>query len=1233
MNDEQFPPTHWSLILDQDGRREECLEELARNYWQPVKRIFLKMDIADQDAEDLVVAHRRGIIHRDIKPANILMADGDTPILADFGIARLFAEDVTQTIYWQGTLSYMAPEQLKERKPDTRSDIYSLGATLYQMLTGNPPFHQVNFYELPQQIIAGNLEEPQFGRPQVPSDLNAICLKCMHTDPNNRYQSAQELVQDLSDFLAGRPVTARRLGLVNRTWKLMRRHKVVVIPVVLVVTTIMVGAVVSLILLVRTRQALERSHYFLGRVLLAKAGALQQQKKIFAARMLAARAIGFHGFGGPRSGYPMLLPFHSQEFHQARRLAMDSDEYRMCRQWQLPAAVQCCRLSRGGKWWAAGGKNFVAIGRRHSFAPPRYIACSGSVYALAFDDPTHRLVYGNGAGKIGLVDLPSGRLTATGAAHHECIYALAIHRSARLLATGDAGGKICLWRLPAAKHAQSAASLQLLRKITTPEAIYCLRFSPRGDHIAWGDRSGKIYRAAGNRPPELIGKQRGAVYDLAFDATGNLVFSCGQYGKVRTWPLAGSESKVIVEHIAPLYALVLAGSRLACAGGDGEIRIWDIAKAVSPERLANPQKTGELIARMAYRRPSISGLDFSGDANELLTSGGDGWVRLWNVSGGYRGKSLSAPTGIHCIRLSPTGKMLAVGCHAESGNSIRIWNLPAGKYLDLPKDSRWVHDLDFSGDGRLLAVAQHEQRVRVWDFAQKQWRFTINGHKKEVCAVRFSPDGKILASASADCTIRLWEVATGRQIKVFKDHLDEVHGLAFARQGNTLASCSYDRTIRIWDLEQERPPQVWRGHTARINAIAFSPDGNYLASGGDDRVVRLWDRRGRLVARLPGHPEPVYAIEFSKDGRWLASAGSGHTIKLWDVQTRQEYRTFHGKHGRIHGLAFYPGANYLLAGGTDAGVSFWRIAGAVDLASYLNWYGFADTELIAKENDRQLSTPPALESDRQSPSAVRSGTVDALWSKPRLNRKRLAKFCRNNRWQQYFVSYLVILAQAGHKYPAMVRNAASGDFINRVADNRWLYQSAKQQWYRPRAEGERWDWQNLFGTFLQATYWGGFRTRRNHYGICDIGASTGNSKLLWPHGKDLDQWTRQVEWAIAPLVNQVKHNQQLYRRLDQFAADYFARLNYAALAQSGIYANGYIAVEMTNSARQMAGVLPQLACQGEDRFVEALRRSMELIQSMETAGHDPWLAAQWQLKTSILFHAWWLVFQDDDHCR
>lgn len=253
--------------------------------------------------------------------------------------------------------------------------------------------------------------------------------------------------------------------------------------------------------------------------------------------------------------------------------------------------------------------------------------------------------------------------------------------------------------------------------------------------------------------------------------------------------------------------------------------------------------------------------------------------------------------------------------------------------IDLEADGPSVNDLAVSADGRLLATASDDGRVRLYELADGTLRHTFEGHSSPVLGVRFAPDGRRLASCSGnvqgpgDASIRIWDTETGAPLAMLVGHESAVCGVAFSADGARVASVSgnalsrADDTLRLWDIGSGECVAVCTGHTNLVSSVEFSPDGRLVATGSFDDSVRLWEAEsGRPVATLAGHSSPVLSLAFSPDGAQLAS-GSGDplglgesVVRVWDVASRAELTVLSGHRSGVFALAWSPDGRRLVSG-------------------------------------------------------------------------------------------------------------------------------------------------------------------------------------------------------------------------------------------------------------------------------------------------------------------------------
>jgi serine/threonine protein kinase/WD40 repeat protein len=806
--------------------------------------------LALQAAEALACAHAHAVLHRDVKPANLLVDAAGTLWVADFGLAKADdAEDLTGTGELVGTLRYLAPERFAGRC-DVRSDIYALGATLYEMLALRPAFDETDRLRLVQQVAAG---APPLGRlmPGVPADLETVVRKAMAPDPADRYATAQDLADDLRLFLADLPVKARRASVRERLRRWARHNPALAWMSAAVATLLLVLAVGSL-------AAAWRFNRVAAHALAAEQDATDRLFEALRARAEAGRTSGrlgqrFNGLEALRQaaqiareqGRPaedlvklrneaiacLALPDLrlEQEWEGnppgTNGLGFDARFERYARSFG-DEGVQICRLADHRELMRLETLPARRVSRwvRPSFSPDgRYLALFYSTWAVKHPAEVWDLAGGTAATRV-----PSGGALAD----VTCAPAFA------------ADGHTLLAGLP--DGALVRIDLRTGRKIARlPPGWPALRLAPHPD--------GQLLAVASERPPGV------QIRELP---SGRIL---------REWPqLAGAEA----------VAWQPGSDLLAVGCGDHRIHLWD-------------GRTGEKRGTLEGHRWGLHDLAFDPTGRWLLSFGWDMSLRAWDVP------SRRQVLEVHGVRVVTFGQAGGLKAAALAGRQVRVWSFhPSDVHHVLHGHADNVHRVEFSPDGRWLTSVQRHSDLRLWDVgALRQvacW--------PDLAGPAWEADGEALLAARPRQLLR-WPVRPRGPMDSGGFRIGPPHavpgpvpplreGLAHWcwRGPRDLFVTNLDRaTVGLYQVG-DRTRETWSAKMNQATYAAASPDGRWVAAGSFDggSGVRIWGAgSGRLAKELRiGDAE----VAFSPDGRWLYTATSrtaprGPEIRAWRVGT------------------------------------------------------------------------------------------------------------------------------------------------------------------------------------------------------------------------------------------------------------------------------------------------------------------------------------------------------------
>jgi WD40 repeat protein len=901
-------------------------------------------------------AHRSGVIHRDLKPGNILVSNAGSLRVIDFGVARLLAPDsadltaATQAGELLGTVRYMSPEQLGlDHGPvDPRTDVYSLGLVLHELLFGELP------YELRGRTILeatallaqrthsdpGPLARRLRGRVAAgdANPLAVILAKCLEPAARDRYADAGEFHADLDRWLAGEPIRARPPTLADSLIRLARRHRAAATAAALVAATIL-AAVTGI------------SWFSLA--------AARQRQEALAARLLAEQALDTAERGRQEA---------AAQAREARRQLYFSTVLLAAEARDRDNLTAARRLLTEARQLAVGQApetpelDCLAASLDESLAV--WAGHDGTVHAVAWSPADHHAALGTADGQIwlwrptadhgpsestqsatatpftphdgpvwGVAFSPDGRLLATASAdetvrihgveshdviasiegHAAAVYGVAFSPTGRLLASASRDGTVRLW---------DTTNWEEQGRLEGHAAtVFSVCFSPTGDRILTTSRDGtaRLWDAATRREQLAVSHGTSRVFSGTFSEDGQRFATAGEDATARIWQAADGRELAVLQH--PLrvnsVAFLTDGDRLATASGDGLVRVWNItAGTVETSRRGHAAGIWSLAIDPVTQLAATGSVDGSGRLWSLAATGGPvvslggRGLALCNSSTGnglaagladervalLDAQTLAAPRQLESgavgrvndVTTTPDGQTLVAAC---DDGTVRRWTLPEGLPLPpLPLHRRRVYSVAFSPDGHTLATASEDRSVRLVEPETGNERLSLK-HARRVFAAAFLNNGRRLATACEDRLVRIWNTDTGVELMSLAGHEGPVNWICCSPDGSRIASASSDGTVRVWPSDGGGPPLILTGPARQIWKVAFSPGGTRLAACSADGTVQMWDvASGRPVATLRGHADQVWGIAFASNGRGLFSTSWDGTLRAWGVSPAALFR-------------------------------------------------------------------------------------------------------------------------------------------------------------------------------------------------------------------------------------------------------------------------------------------------------------------------------------------------------
>ncbi len=919
--------------------------------FQKLLRRFLSV------CETIAYAHSRGVIHRDIKPQNILLGPFGETLVVDWGLAKVtdLAESLptqpnleptgvlepgdalvddletpsTSTANWSveltqsvgaliGTPAFMSPEQARGESQSIgpAADVYSLGATLHTLLTGRKRFADSDVNDTLRQVIAGDIARPREWNRSIPQSLEAVCLKAMALNPEDRYASASHLASDIEHWLADEPVSIARESIAIRVTRWGRRNRNVAIAGLLAMLLITAISTIAAFRVngERLRADGERIEANGQRVEAHNQRVKAEQERIEANRQ------------------------RIEANRRTARLAFD-------RGFALTKDHEC---GEGMLWFARALEHAplddtalrrviltnMDAARHHLLQRRAAFASKAPIVRLAFS-PNGKLLWTTSVQtKANLWDVESGAMLSQRELSSRNVMAIRVSDDgSAFVAALVSARSISVRHLPVNELAvDESVPNEPAVALPHDETIACAAFSSDGNVLATGSRT-------------------------------------NGRSKARLWRVSDGESLVNLDHPTSVEQVVFRpnSNQLATVGSDGRVRLWEIAA----DRQAHPVKTPIREVRIVSRR--IHRIAFTPDGKRMLAGDSLGSISDWDLDTGRRLPDWPKQSGqVTAIAIASDGQTVAA---AWDAGTVRVWSLanPA-QFCELLRLDRHTGNLTFRPDRSQLLASPMANTAVLWEipdpallapsFSQRMvtasafssdgtkiitgedntanLRSGTNGtaygnnirHKGKICQVAFRPDGAVVLTASHDGTARLWNATNGDKHGRVMDHrgakgeIIQVDAAAFSADGQFVLTGDRRGTIRTWGGDTGELITNFeriQGQSVGVGSVSFNLSGDRAVAGMGNGYLGLWDARSGKLLWDAKHGNRVRNVAMSPDGRLVISASNDETARFWNAEDGQPVGQKLKHRGQVFVSTFSPDGRLAVTGGFDATVRLWEV--------------------------------------------------------------------------------------------------------------------------------------------------------------------------------------------------------------------------------------------------------------------------------------------------------------------